>query len=141
VLFRSGAKARFDGGNVSAEVEADFTGNVPSYHAVGDATDLTWKAGKINADMSVDTSGLGMDALANFRAEGSFNARDVDPEYVSIGGCFQFALGGKSPRVKLSSLQVSDGEEIFVGAGSTTAGGELVLDLAGVTKPVRLTLR
>jgi hypothetical protein len=78
--------------------------------------------------------------LGNLRAEGSFRARDVEMDYRSMQGCFQFGVGN-SPRVKLSSLQVSDGESTFVGSGAMEESGEMVLDLAGVAKPVRLTLR
>jgi hypothetical protein len=82
-----------------------------------------------------------MATLANLHSEGSFHARDVDTEYSSIQGCFQFSWSGRTPQVKLSSLQLFDGESTFTGSGSTAANGELVLDLAGVAKPVRLTLR
>ncbi len=135
------AKTRFGGAAVDAIVFTDLSGNVPSYHAVGDVTGVTWKAGKVNADVSLDTSGAGLETLANLRAEGSFRARDVDAGYTSMQGCFQFSLSARTPRVKLSSLALSDGEETFIGSGSTAANGELVLDLAGVAKPVRLTLR
>ena len=70
-----------------------------------------------------------------------FRARGVDMEYNSMEGCFQFGWNAKSPRVKLSSLRVSDGEETYVGSGSTSVDGEVVLDLAGVPNPVKLTLR
>jgi hypothetical protein len=134
-------KARYAAANLAALLEADLSGNAPSYHGAGNISGLAWKGGKVDANLTMDTSGAGLETLTNLRAEGSFHARDVDLDYPSMEGCFQFLWGGKSPRVKLSSLQVSDGEEVFVGTGSTAANGELVLDLAGVAKPVRLTLR
>jgi hypothetical protein len=137
----AGAKARFDGASVAAVLEVDLTGNAPAYHAAGDVAGLAWKGGKVDADLSMDTSGAGLETLANLRAEGSFRARGVDMEYNSMEGCFQFGWNAKSPRVKLSSLRVSDGEETYVGSGSTSVDGEVVLDLAGVPNPVKLTLR
>jgi hypothetical protein len=131
---------RYAGSALSALLEADLSGNTPSYHGAGDVTGVPWKGGKVDADLSFDTAGAGLALLSNLRAEGSFRAREIDMEYTSMKGCFDFAWGGKSPRVKLSTLQVSDGEETFVGAGSTAPNGELLLDLAGVPRPVRLAL-
>jgi hypothetical protein len=136
----AGAKTHYQGAAVTALVEADLTGNAPSYHASGDVAGLPWKSGRVDADLSADTSGTGLETLANLRAEGSFKTRDVDMDYSSMQGCFQFSTAA-APRVKLSSLQLSDGETTFVGSGAIAANGELVLDLAGVAKPVRLTLR
>jgi hypothetical protein len=139
-LKLAGTKAHFSGGSVTALVEADLTASVPLYHAAGSIAGFGWRGGKVSADMTVDTSGAGAETLGNLRADGSFNARGVEMNYTSMEGCFQFAWGGK-PRVKLNSLQLSDGETTFIGSGSTAANGELVLDLGGVAKPVRLTLR
>ena len=125
---------------LNAAADVDVSGNSPAYVVAGDVTGFSWKDGKVDADLSLDTSGAGLETLANLHAEGSFKAHNVDPDYPSIEGCFQFGFA-RSPRIKLTSLRLSDGEEIFVGSGSTTADGELVLDLAGVSKPVRLTLR
>ena len=139
------AKARLAGGpagaTITALIEADLTNLSPLYHGAGEIKGLAWKGGKIDADLSFDTSGAGTETLTNLRAEGSFNARDVDLDYTSMAGCFQFAWGGTSPQLKLTGLTLSDGEDTFVGRGSTVANGELVLDLAGVPAPVRLTLR
>jgi len=137
----TGATARVEAAGVTTQLEADLTGSEPSYHAAGSILGMPWKGGKVDADVVLDTSGSGTAALANLRAEGSFRAKDIDTAYPSIAGCFQFAISGNTPRVKLSSLQLSDGEEKFTGSGATSADGELMLDIAGVPKPVRLTLR
>jgi hypothetical protein len=136
----AGLKGRYETAAVASMMEADLTGNTPSYHVAGDVTGLPWKGGKVDADVAAETSGAGTEMLGNLRAEGSFRARDVEMDYRSMQGCFQFGVGN-SPRVKLSSLQVSDGESTFVGSGAMEESGEMVLDLAGVAKPVRLTLR
>ena len=46
----------------NALIEADLTGNSPAYHATGNVTALPWKGGKMDADLSVDTSGSGFAA-------------------------------------------------------------------------------
>jgi hypothetical protein len=79
--------------------------------------------------------------LVNLRAEGSFNARGLDVDYPSMDGCFQFSGSRNLPQLKLTSLKVSDGDETLIGSGATAPNGEIVLDLAGMDKPVRLTLR
>jgi hypothetical protein len=137
----AGAKARYAGGTVTAVIGADLTGHVPSYHLAGDVAGIAWKGGKVDADLSADTSGAGIGLLANLRSEGSFNARDLDLDYTSMAGCFQFSWARNAPQFKLTSLKVSDGEETLIGSGATAPNGELVLDLAGMAKPVRLTLR
>ena len=139
-LRLAGLKARYETASVGALIEADLTGNAPSYHGSGDVTGLPWKGGKVDADLVADTSGAGVETLGNLRAEGSFRARDVEMNYRSMQGCFQFGAAN-SPRMKLSSLQVSDGESTFFGSGAMADDGEMVLDLAGVAKPVRLTSR
>ena len=135
------AKARYGEGTVSAVIDADLTGYAPSYHLAGDVKGMAWKSGKMDADLSADTSGAGINMLANLRAEGSFDARDLDMEYTAMAGCFQFSWSRSAPQFKLTSLKLSDGDETFIGSGSTAQKGELVLDLAGAAKPVRLTLR
>ncbi len=134
-------KAHYSGGTVSAIIDADLTGHVPSYHLAGDLAGIAWRGGKVSADLFVDTSGAGADILTNVHAEGSFNARDLDLEYTTMDGCFQFSWSRNSPQFKLTSLKLSDGDETLIGSGATAPNGELVLDLAGVAKPVRLTLR
>jgi hypothetical protein len=134
-------KARYAGGAVTAIIDADLTGYVPAYHLAGDVTGIAWKGGKVDADVSADTAGAPKDMLANLHSEGSFKARDLDLDYTSMGGCFQFSWARNAPQFKLTSLTLSNGDEILVGRGATSLGGDLVLDLEGVAKPVRLTLR
>jgi len=137
----AGSKARYAGGAVSGVIDADLTGHAPSYHLAGDVAGIEWKGGKVNADLFADTSGAGAQMLVNVRAEGSFDARGLDLDYSSMSGCFQLSWSRNSPQFKLTSLKLSDGDETLIGSGSTAANGELVLDMAGVAKPVRLTLR
>jgi len=137
----AGVRGHYAGGTVTGAIDADLTGHVPSYRLAGDVTGIAWRGGRVDADLSADTSGAGLAMLANLRAEGSFNARALDLEYTSMAGCFEFSWSRNSPQFKLTSLKVSDGEETLIGSGATAPNGELVLNLAGVTKPVRLTLR
>jgi hypothetical protein len=137
----AGAKARYAGGTVTAAIDADLTGHAPSYHLAGDIAGIAWKGGKVDADLSADTSGAGIAMLVNLRAEGSFNARGLDVDYPLMDGCFQFSGSRNLPQLKLTSLKVSDGDETLIGSGATAPNGEIVLDLAGMDKPVRLTLR
>jgi hypothetical protein len=134
-------KAHLGAGSVTGLLEADLAGAAPLYHGAGSVAGMPWKGGKVTADMVLDTSGTGGETLTNLRAEGSFTAHDIDAEYPSMDGCFLFNWGGKSPRIKLNSLQVSDGDATYIGSGAAAPNGELVLDLAGIAKPVRLTLR
>jgi hypothetical protein len=122
-------------------IDADLTGNAPSYHLAGDVAGIAWKGGKVDADLFADTAGAGTDLIANLRSEGSFSARNLDLEYSSMAGCFQFSWARNSPQFKLTSLKVSAGDETMIGSGLTAPTGEIVLDLAGIAKPVRLTLR
>ena len=137
----SDAKARYGGGAVQARIDADLTGYTPSYHLAGNAAGIPWKGGKVDADLSADTSGTGKDLLANLHSEGSFKAHDLDLDYESMSGCFQFSIARSLPQVKLTSLAISDGSQTLIGRGATSPNGELVLDLEGIDKPVRLTLR
>jgi hypothetical protein len=137
----AGTKARYGGGSVSGAIDMDLTGYAPSYHFAGDVAGVEWKGGRVNSDLTADTSGAGTDMLGNLRAEGSFDARGLDLDYASMTGCFQFAWARNAPQFKLTSLKLSDGDETLIGSGSTAPNGELVLDMAGVAKPVRLTLR
>jgi len=138
----AGAKARYGNAAVnSAIIEADLNNNAPVYHGAGNVSGVSWKGGKVDADLNLDTAGAGLETLGNLRAEGSFTAHDMNAEYSSMQGCFLFNWSARSPQVKLTSLQVYDGDDVFVGRGATGADGALVLDLAGVEKPVRLSLR
>lgn len=137
----TGAQASFSGGSATARIDADLSGNAPVYHVAGNLKSIAWNNGKVDANFAFDTSGMGRDTLANLRSEGSFEAREIDPDYNSIKGCYQFGWNGKSPRIQLNSLQLSDAEDTYIGSGSTAPNGEIVLEVEGNPRKIRLSLR
>ncbi len=115
---------------------------VPSYQLTGSIENLNYRNGQLDLDGELAASGTGEDLILNLRSEGTFQAREIslgaDSQVGEIAGAFRVTPGLSFPRLLLSNLEVTQGDETLYGQGSLQPDGRIVLDLASGRKQIRL---
>jgi AsmA family len=116
---------------------------LPSYQFTGSLENFDYRDGELNVDGELTSNGIGQDLILNLRSQGMFEGREIslgaDSQVGEIRGAYRIAPGLNLPRVLLSNLEVTQGEETLYGQGSVQPDGRVVLDLASGPKQVRLT--
>lgn len=138
-----GIRAELADARASGDLEVDLSGRVPRYRLDGKVVDLPYKDGDITLDGNLTSSGTGISVLANAKADGMFRASDIqfnpDAAFDRIGGCFELVMTGGAPHWKLSTVEATQGSDVYYGQGSSGSDGRLVLDLASGKKQLRYT--
>jgi len=128
--------AAFDG-----DVTVDLAQRQPQYQIDGKLQGLPWHSGVIDAQGTVNTSGTGLDLLANMRGKGAFHGRDVDlaplDTYDLIDGAFEWSWDAHNPRLKLTQLVMKSGSTIYQGNAETMDNGQLMLRVSDGTKQIQ----
>ncbi len=134
-------------GVISAHGTLDLAGYSPRYRIAAAIENLPWGGGTVKADGTLETSGTGSETLRNLRAAGNVSAENVDlsPEdaFETLSGLFDVSFKDGWPNLRLSNVEASDGEEAWIGEGSSQSDGKLIFDLenAGRQRRIVSTLR
>ncbi len=110
----------------------------PEYRLTGELRGVTWKNGTVDAEGTVDSSGVGLSLIRNAAAVGRFTAHGLDlPDgpFQSVTGAFEF----KTPVLRLGGLEASAGPETFTGQGRSEADGKLMVDLSSGQRRLKMT--
>lgn len=118
--------------------------SVPSYRLSGSIENLEYRNGTLDLGGELTTSGAGQDLLLNLHSLGTFQGQEIslgpDTQMAAMSGTFRIMPGLGAPRLLLSNLEVTQGEETLSGQGAVQADGRVILDLVNSgRKPVRLT--
>lgn len=136
-------QARVENGLFSGRLSADLSGNHPAYQLAGQLKSVDWRGGKLNADASIATSGVGADLLMNLKSEGSFagHALELAPfgSFDFISGCYELDSTPRVPRLRLTALQLSDGSDVYFGRGETQQDGRLWIELSNGSKQRKIS--
>ncbi len=131
----------FDRGK--ALVAVDLSGAVPHYKLSGHFRDMEYRNGALDLEGALDTSGLGLELAANAQGEGTFSGTGItlapDTAVDEITGEFHLDPAATGPRLLLSKVQVTQGQDILHGQGASQPDGRIVLDLVSGRKQVRMT--
>jgi hypothetical protein len=130
-LTLSDIAARHDETALDGSVTAMLAGPVPQYRAIGKVRDIEYKGGLLEMEGTLETTGTGLETIANAHAEGNFNGENLtlapDTQFNTIAGSFEWA----SPaRLKLKTLQAAQGLDSYTGQGATQGDGRLLLELS-----------
>jgi hypothetical protein len=116
----------------TADLNVALSAPDPQYHLVGRLEDIPWRDGGLDLEGTLDTTGTGLDLLANARMEGTFAARDatVAPEvtFDEISGSYRF-VAVAVPRLTLEKVQARQEHDTLTGQGFSQADGRIALDL------------
>ncbi len=105
-----------------------------------------WRGGFLSADGEFQTLGTGAEAVDHLHADGSFRGQDLNlsaaDTFDRLSGLFDFSFSDGWPNLKLSKLQVEDGENAWNGEATSQSDGKLIFDLerAGRQRRVISTL-
>jgi len=95
---------------------------------------IDFEGGKIDADGTAETSGIGRELLAKIRSDGSFVGRGLEIGKTA-SGCYRLEW----PQLRFTELQLTVGSDLFIGRGSTQDDGRLLLQLSSGPKQMRIT--
>lgn len=118
-----------------------LAGRQPAYEVKGKLTGLPWRSGTIDAEGKLSTSGTGLDLLANMRAQGTFEGKDLYLAsldwYDSVAGSFDWAWDARNPKLKLTQLVMKSGANTFSGTAEMGDNGQLVLNVTDGTRRIQ----
>jgi hypothetical protein len=127
---------------VVGEGTVDLSGATPVYVASGKLGQLEYRGGQLDLKGTITSQGSGSQVIANAKAEGTFEASEiqfsVDNTFAHAAGIFELAFPGGVARTRLTSLEVSQGLETYLGQGGTQADGRFVLDLTSGPRQFKL---
>ena len=143
IIQLSAIEWRLDEMHATGTMAVNLSQATPSYQLTGSVENLDYRNGRLDVDGELNARGLGPDLLLNIRSQGTFQGRGIslspDSQVDEITGAYRVAPGIGTPRLLLSNLEVSQGEETLYGQGAVQYDGHIVLDLASGRKQVRLT--
>jgi hypothetical protein len=132
-----------ENGTITGQLTANLRGASPTYRLVSHWLAVDCRAGKMDADATLETSGTGAELLANLRSEGTFNGRAVElaslPAFKTVSGSYKLVWSRNAPRLQFTDVQVATGGEVYTGRGATQEDGRILVQLSNGAKEMRLT--
>jgi hypothetical protein len=136
-------QARMDRAELSGRLTVDLRSQSPSYTLTGKLNGLGWQGGKIDAEGSLTTSGVGAQLLSNLTSDGTFGATALDfgppGPFRTATGSYALVWSQGAPRLKLTSLSLRTEDESFTGHGATQDDGRLLIVLTNGAREMRMT--
>jgi hypothetical protein len=115
----------------------------PSYKLTATVKGLDWQAGKLDADGTLETSGIGGQLLANLKSEGNFTGTALDfgtlEAWRSVSGGYNLGWVHGAPRLRLTGLNLRTEDETYTGRGATGDDGRMVIVLNSGSKEMRMS--
>lgn len=131
--------AKLDRAAISGKLTIGLRGVQPSYKLTGKVRGLSWQSGKIDAEGTVETSGVGRQLLANMTSEATFIGSALDfgasPPWKTVSGTCNLAW---SPRLRVTGLSLKTEDETYTGRGSTLDDGRLLIQLTNGAREMRM---
>lgn len=125
--------ARIDQASLAGDLTIDLTSRAPHYRFEGKLNEVAYLGGRLDFEGRVDADGSGSDLLASAHAEGHLRGRSIafspEVEFRSGAACFEVSEQATGERWKLSSVEATQGSDVYTGSGGTQSDGRLVLDL------------
>jgi hypothetical protein len=136
------AEGRWNDSSVWLSGTISLAARIPEYRLHWRLANYAWNGGRIDIDGLMRTSGSGAGLLDGMQSEGTFTGRSITLQQESVrslSGCYNLTLDRGLPRLKLSGVQATFGQEDFSGEGGTQADGRIHMELAGARSFLRLT--
>ena len=136
-------QARFDRAAVTGRLTVNLRASRPSYAMAAKVTGFDWQSGKLDAQGTLETSGIGRQLLANLRSDGAFAGTGLDfgppGPFRTATGAYTLAFPQGAPRLRLTTLNLRTDDEAFTGRGSTQDDGRLLIVLTDGSREVRMS--
>jgi hypothetical protein len=137
-----GLQANVDRASVAGRLAVNLRGNRPAYKLTGRLKGLAWQSGNLDAQGTLETSGVGAQLLANLTSEGAISgaALDLGTSLTwRMSGSFSLAWPQTTPKLRLTALNLRTGDESYTGQGGTLENGRLVLLVSNGAKEMRIS--
>jgi hypothetical protein len=137
-------QAKLDRAAITGNLSINLRGARPVYKLTGTVKGITWQAGKLDGQGTLETSGAGLQLLANLTSEGVFTAGGLDFGSLtgrSLSGNYSMAWATTAPKLRLTGLNLKTEEDSYTGKGGTQDDGRLLLVLANGAKELRVSGR
>jgi hypothetical protein len=136
-------QASVNGGVLNGRLALNLRGAQPAYELAIRLKGMEWKSGTVDADLTMDTRGLGPELLANLQAKGNFDARGLDlpdlPPFRAVAGSFALGWANAAVRLAFPELQLATAAGVYTGSGLTQADGRLIILLSNGNKELRMS--
>jgi hypothetical protein len=135
-------KVRLPAGKMQGSGSVALGARLPRYHLELNVDGFPWSGGVLSATGDVDTSGMGVMALQHTRAAGEFSGQGISlgnsGSFSTVSGQFTFAFNESKPSLTLTRIEAHQGDESWVGEGTSNPEGKLRLDLTSGDRPLHL---
>ena len=135
------ATANIGSGSITSRILVDVSGRVPSYEIFSQLAGVPWKTGKVDADLVMQTSGLGSDTLSHLRSTGSFAGHNIIDEFDSVSGRYDLRWSATAPRVNFTDLRLSEDGEVVTGNAALQNDGTVLMQLANGTRQLKVNFQ
>ena len=135
-------QARLERAALSGKLAVNLRGARPSYKFTGKVKGLSWQSGKLDAEGTVDASGMGAQLLARLISQGTFTGTALElgaAPLRAVSGGFHLAWSQGLSRWRLTDLSVRMEDETYTGRGATGDDGRLVIVLTNGTREMRMS--
>jgi len=136
-------QAQLNGAMISGALGVNLRGRTPVYSFTGKLRGLDWQSGKLDAEGTLDTSGTGLQLLANLKSQGTFSGISFDfgtlASWRSASGSYALAWAQGAPRLRLSDLRLHTEDELYTGQGASQDDGRLQIVLTNGTHEMRMS--
>jgi hypothetical protein len=134
-----GLQAKLDRAAITGRLSIGLRGVRPTYRMTGKVKGLNWQSGKIDAEGTLETAGVGSQVLENLTSEATFTGSAIDfgasPPWKTVSGTCNLAW---SPRLKVTGLSFKTEDETYTGRGNTLEDGRLMIQLTNGAKEMRM---
>jgi hypothetical protein len=138
-----GLQANLDHAAVTGKLAIDLRGTRPAYKLTGSLKGLPWQSGKVDAEGTMETSGTGLQLLANLKSEGAFTGANVDLGALTlcraVSGNYALTWPQATPQWRLTGLNMRTADEVYTGSGGTQDDGRVVILLTNGSKEMRMS--
>jgi hypothetical protein len=137
-----GLQAKLDRAAIAGSLSINLRAARPVYKLTATVKGLNWQSGKLDGQGTLETSGVGLQLLANLKSEGVFTAGGLDFGGFSgrsLTGSYSMAWAAVAPRLRLTGLNLRTEDDAYTGRGATQDDGRLLMVLTNGAKELRVS--
>jgi hypothetical protein len=127
---------------ITGKLAVNLRGDRPAYKLAARLKGWQWQSGNLDAQGTLETSGVGAQLLANLTSQGAISGAALDlgtPLTWRMSGSFTLACPQTSPKLRLTALNLRTGDESYTGQGGTQDNGRLVLLVSNGAREMRIS--
>jgi hypothetical protein len=126
-------------GSLTSRVVMDLGGRTPLYEVTSQLSGFAWKTGKLDADVTMQTNGIGTETLNHLHSTGTFTGRNVLEDFSSVSGRYDLRWSATSPKLSFTDLKLAGEGEVLSGNASLQKDGTVLVQLANGTRQLKVS--